>query len=273
MAELQDSALRRRSKTTVASKISLPTLFGLLHRHTTRRTGTSLWGVSLRLNLILTAADKPLNSPAEIMDNLENELKDLKGFIAELKADRATTKEKEKRESWTRYVSLTVVIIAVVGSIAAQWSGKYASRVQMSQAKASDAWNLYQARSVKGHLLEVTTNLAARMGNASDPEVQQMLKSYAKDVAKYDAGKVESQNLARAYEEDRDAAEALGKKLGPALPLFAISIAMASMCLLTKKKPLWLVAMLGAAIASAMMVSARMAETPPKGPQLEKAGK
>jgi len=27
------------------------------------------------------------------------------------------------RESWTKYVSLTVVIIAVVGSIAAQWSG------------------------------------------------------------------------------------------------------------------------------------------------------
>ena len=48
---------------------------------------------------------------------------------------------------------------------------------------------------------------------------------------------------------------------------------MASMCLLTKKKPLWLAAILGAAIASAMKVSARLAETPPKGPQLEKAGK
>ena len=58
------------------------------------------------------------------MDNLENELRDFKGFIAELKADRAATKEKEKRESWTKYVSLTVIIIAVVGSIAAKWSAK-----------------------------------------------------------------------------------------------------------------------------------------------------
>jgi len=222
-------------------------------------------------NLNLTAASEPVNSPAEMMDNLENELKDLKGFIAELKADRAATKEKERRESWTKYVSLTVVIIAVVGSIAAQWSGKYAGKVQLSQAKASDAWNLYQARSVKGHLLEVTTNLVARMGNASDADVQKMVKSYAKDVAKYDEGKVESQNIAKAYEEDRDAAEALGKKLGPSIPLFAISIAMASMCLLTKKKPLWLVAILAAAIATVMMVSARLAETPPKGPRLEQA--
>ena len=60
-------------------------------------------------NMILTMAGKPLFLPVEIMDNLQNELKDLKGFIAELKADRAETKEKEKRESWTKYVSLTVV--------------------------------------------------------------------------------------------------------------------------------------------------------------------
>jgi hypothetical protein len=218
-------------------------------------------------NLILTAAAEPLTLPPEIMDNLQDELKDLKGFIVELKADRAATKEKEKRESWTKYVSLTVVIIAVLGSIAAQWSGKYGSHVQLSQAKASDAWSLYQARSVKGHLLEVTTNTLAKISNANDPEVQKMLKDYAKAVAKYDAGKDESQRIARAYEEDRDAAEASGKQLGPSLPLFSVSIAMASMCLLTKRKPLWIVAILTAAIATVMMVSARLAETPPKGPQ------
>jgi len=205
------------------------------------------------------------------MDNLENELKDLKGFIAELKADRAATKEKEKRESWIKYVSLTVVVIAVVGSIAAGWSGKYGSRVQLSQAKASDSWNLYQARSVKGHLLEVTTNMLAKAANAGDPAVQKMLKDYAKEVAKYNAGKEESQRIARAYEEDRDAAEALGKKLAPSLPLFSVSIAIASMCLLTKKKPLWLVAIVMAAIATGMMLSARLAEAPPKGPQAVQA--
>jgi len=205
------------------------------------------------------------------MDNLENELKELKGFIAELKADHAATKEKEKRESWIKYVSLTVVLIAVLGAIASQWSGKYGSRVQLSQAKASDAWNLYQARSVKGHLLEVATNMLARVGNANDPAVQPMIKGYAREVARYDYGKDESQKIARAYEADRDDAEALGNKLGPSIPLFSVSIAMASMCLLTKKKPLWLVAILTAAIATVMMVSARLAETTPKGPQAAQA--
>jgi hypothetical protein len=222
-------------------------------------------------NLIWTAAAERLLLPAEIMDNLQDELKELKGFVAELKADRAATKEKEKRESWTKYVSLTVVIIAVLASIASQWSGRYGSRVQLSQAKASDSWNLYQARSVKGHLLEVTTNMLSKMESANDPGIQKMLKDYAGAVAKYDAGKDESQRIARAYEEDRDAAEALGKKLGPTIPLFSVSIAMASMCLLTKKKPLWLVAMAAAAIATVLMASARLAEAPPKGPQAVQA--
>ncbi len=109
--------------------------------------------------------------------------------------------------------------------------------------------------------------MLAKMGNASDPEVQKMLKDYAKAAAKYDAGKEESQRMARAYEANRDAAGALGTKLGPTLPLFSVSIAMASVCLLTKKKPLWLVAIVAAAIATVMMVSARLDEAPLKGPQ------
>jgi hypothetical protein len=205
------------------------------------------------------------------MDNLQDELKDLKGFIADLKADRAATKEKEKRESWTRYVSLTVVIIAVIGSLASQWSGKYSGRVQISQAQASDAWNLYQARSVKGHLLEVTTNTLAKLPGANDPEIQKMIKGYAKEVAKYDDGKAESKKIAEAFEKDRDDASTLGKKLGPSLPLFSVSIAMASMCLLTKKKPLWIISIIVAAAATVLMISTRLDEAPPTGPPLLKA--
>jgi uncharacterized protein DUF4337 len=90
------------------------------------------------------------------MDDLRSELNELKEFIADLKADRAATKEKERRDAWTKYVSLTVVLIAVAASIAAQWGGKYSSTGQMSQAQASDQWNFYQAQSIKQHLFELT---------------------------------------------------------------------------------------------------------------------
>ena len=200
------------------------------------------------------------------MDNLQNELNELKGFIAELKADRAAAKEKEKRESWTKYVSLTVVIIAVLASFASQWSGGYGSRVQLSQAQASDEWNLYQARSIKGHLLEVTSRQLARTGNTNAPEAQKMLQSWESDIAKYNRGKSESQDKALALEAARDEARNLGRKMGWAVSLFSVSISMAAMCLLTKKKPLWLLGMLLAAVATGLMASVKLSETPPKPP-------
>jgi len=36
------------------------------------------------------------------MNELHNEIKELKEFIAELKADRAATKDRERREAWTK---------------------------------------------------------------------------------------------------------------------------------------------------------------------------
>jgi hypothetical protein len=43
------------------------------------------------------------------MELIDKELNELKGFIADLKADRAAQKEKEKRESWTKYTSMSIV--------------------------------------------------------------------------------------------------------------------------------------------------------------------
>src|SRR5438876_336212 len=86
------------------------------------------------------------------MNDLQKEIAELKQFIVDLKADRAAAKEKELREAWTKYVSLTIVVIAVIAAIAAQWAGKYSGRTQLSQSQASDQWAFYQAKSIKQHL-------------------------------------------------------------------------------------------------------------------------
>jgi len=60
---------------------------------------------------------------------LDQELAELKGFIADLKADRAAQKEKERREGWSKYPAISLVFIAVLAAVANQWAGKYSSRV------------------------------------------------------------------------------------------------------------------------------------------------
>jgi hypothetical protein len=194
------------------------------------------------------------------MDDLRSELNELKQFIVDLKADRAATKEKEHREAWTKYVSLTVVAFAVIASVAAQWAGKYGSMTQMSQAQASDQWNFYQAQSIKQHMFELTRKQLAK--KSDDPEAIQAQKEFDAKIADYDSRKLKIKEDAERLERRRDVASRIGGRLGMAISCLSIGIATASLCLLTKKKPLWFCSMIFAAVGIAEMIAAKMVTIP-----------
>lgn len=186
------------------------------------------------------------------MDTLQTELADLKGFIADLKADRVNQKEKEKKEAWTKFTSLSIVFLAVLAAIATQWSGKYGSRVlaalndsTFQQAKASDQWSFYQAKSIKQNLYEISRESVTTHADANTPAGMRP-EDVAAKIAKYEAEKKQIKEEAEKFEKLRDkarqdASEAsrLGAGMGSAVAMFQISIALGSICLLTKKKSLW----------------------------------
>ena len=190
------------------------------------------------------------------MDKLETEINELKEFIVDLKADRAATKEKEKREAWTKYVSLTIVIIAVVGAVASQWAAKFGSQTQMSQIKASDQWSYYESKSIKQHLDE--NALAEIMDRTNNPAMAAVAKKLSVALSKYETDKTNAMLKALSFEAKRDAASIRGGKLATSVSLFSVSIALASICTVTKKKPLWFISMIMAAAAIAQMVFALM---------------
>jgi len=190
------------------------------------------------------------------MDDLQKEISELKSFIVDLKADRAATKQKEKAEAWTKYVSLTIVVIAVIGAIAAQWSGKFGSQVQISQMQASDQWNFYEAKSIKQHLDETALSELQHSGDPRDTNVIAVIKKLSSDLARYDKEKADLEASAKALEDQRKKAAVRGGKMGLAVSILSVSIATASICTVTKKKPLWFVAMLMAAFAVFKMIAA-----------------
>ncbi len=204
------------------------------------------------------------------MDTLQTELAELKGFIADLKADRVNQKEKEKKESWTKFTSLSIVFLAVLAAIATQWSGKYGSRVLASlndstfqQAKASDQWSFYQAKSIKQNLYEISREpvTAQPEANSNSSAVKRQEDVTAK-IAKYEAEKKQIREEAEQFEklrdkarEDASEASRLGSGMGSAVAMFQISIALGSICLLTKKKSLWYLS-----IAVGVIGAVRMAQ-------------
>ena len=200
--------------------------------------------------------------------NLDKEIAELKEFIADLKQDRSAQKEKEQREAWTKYTAVSLVFIAVLAAVATQWSGKYSGKVLVElndstfkQAQASDQWSYYQAKSIKQNLYEAIREVTAKAPGTNGDHGKRALEAFNAKVAKYESEKAEIKQKAEQLEKERDAARAAatsasehGGGMGLAIAIFQISIALASICMVTKKRPLWYVSLVLAALATAKMV-------------------
>jgi hypothetical protein len=201
------------------------------------------------------------------MDGLDQELKELKGFIADLKSDRSDEKEKELSEGWTKYTSMSIVFIAVLAAIATQQAGKFAGRnlvelnnATLDQAQATDQWSYFQANSIKENLYQSIQELTPGEPGAGGDDAVKRRTAFKAKIDKYEAAKKQSKEGAESLERQRDAARkvateasAHGAGMASATSIFQISIAMGSICLVTKKKWLWYVSLLLAALGTAKM--------------------
>src|SRR6202000_2792031 len=109
-----------------------------------------------------------------------------------LKSDRAAQKEKEKRESWTNLVSVSLVFVAVLAAVATQRGAKNSGTVldncnksTKKQAKASDAWNEFQANSTKQNLYDALHEMPANRGITNSAEYAKWEELYVSKTNKY----------------------------------------------------------------------------------------
>jgi len=160
-----------------------------------------------------------------------DEQDELRELVRSIHEDRAAAKQKEARERWTRYVSLMVVALAVATGIGSLKAGGFGSKVMLLQSQASDTWAFYQAKSIKQRLAEAEEH----------SPIAEVASKAAADVQRYQTDLKELQAKAEALEAARDRMAKHGPPLGFAIASLQISIALASVCLLTKRKPLWAV--------------------------------
>jgi hypothetical protein len=154
---------------------------------------------------------------------------EIAALIKAIHEDRQAAKDKEKRDSWTKYVSLMVVALAVITAYGSLKAGGYSSRVLLNQAKASDEWAFFQAKSIKRSLAEMESRTAL-------PEARGDAKKRAEN---YQREQDEIQAKARAYEVERDHAAKHSPPLGTGIAALQIAIALASVSMITKRKSMW----------------------------------
>ncbi len=159
--------------------------------------------------------------------------------------------------------------MAVAAAGATQWGGKYSTRTLTAlndatyfQAKASDQWGYYQAKSIKQSLYEVSRE-QAEPASATNPVAAGRTESFGRKIAKYEQEKGEIKDQAAKLEEQRDqsrdsagSASAKGAEMGLAISVFQIAIAIASISMIVKKKPFWYASLALASVATAQMAHA-----------------
>ena len=149
-----------------------------------------------------------------------------------------------------QYVAIFTAILSTVGAVVSYQGAAtqneamlYKNEAVLKKAQASDQWNFYQAKSQKGHLMELAMELAPK----------EKKEYYSKQVEKYNAEKKKIQAEAEVLEEATKLANEKSEHLmhphhllALAMTLTQIAISLASITALTRKR--WL---FGAAAISA----------------------
>ena len=144
--------------------------------------------------------------------------------------------------SMTNQIAMFTAIIATVGAIFSYMGGAtqanaglYKNNAAIKKTEASNQWNYYQAKSSKQNLSELAVALVA---DDRKPQYQKEVERYKaeKEQIKVGADKLEAE--ARDWDARSDAQMHLHHRWAQATTALQISIALAAMALLTRRK--WL---------------------------------
>lgn len=149
----------------------------------------------------------------------------------------------EKKEPWLNWLALTTVILAVCATLATFKGGGHSTRSVLRQSQASDQWQYYQAKSIKGNLYEVQRD-QLKLHAKDGEEMRALLANYETRIERYEKEKGEIKAKAETLEKERNAAQAHSQAFGLAVIFLQIAILLSSIAALLKQKPVWVVGVL-----------------------------
>ena len=198
-------------------------------------------------------------------EEVELDIREQQEKLEELHREHEEHEREEKKDnSWTRDVSMSTALLAVVAAVAALHSGTLVNEALLEQnkavkfqAQASDKWAEYQANSIKGHSSVQTAALLS----AVNPTQAAQAEKYTKEAEKYDTKKEGLSEDAKKLEETRDEQEKESAHHMHQHHTFAycvtftqVAIALSAIAALTRRKQVWYASLVVGAVGLAFMV-------------------
>ena len=159
-------------------------------------------------------------------------------------------------ESLTR-IALAISILAVLVALVTVLGHGPANDALLMQSRANDQWGEYQAKKIRQDNLMVVVD-QMMLQAAPSAAAQAKIVEYKAHIAKWTSELAESQAKAREDEADVKLAERKTSRFDVAEAMLQISVVLASITLLTRKKTFFLMGVVLGVVGVAAAVSAML---------------
>jgi uncharacterized membrane protein YeiB len=146
-------------------------------------------------------------------------------------------------ESAMRPVAFSMSLLAVMVAVTTVLGHRTHTEAVLYQNKATDQWNLYQAKKIRSNDTALVSDLLTAVTIADKEAAAKISKAYANHQAKWADDLKEEQEKAEALELRVEHAEARADRFDLAEALLEIGLVITSVTLLTRSRIYWYLGM------------------------------
>lgn len=141
----------------------------------------------------------------------------------------------EGGESLTK-ISLAISILAVLVAMVTVLGHRTHTEAVLSQARASDMWNLYQAKKIRRDTTLIGMDLLSLQPSANSAAVEKKLAEYKAQVERWGEDLNGSQEKALGFQEEVEQAERKARRFDSGEALLQIAVVLCSITLFTRRR-------------------------------------
>ena len=142
----------------------------------------------------------------------------------------------EGAEKRLKYVSLVIAVLAVLVAMVTVLGHRAHTEAVLTQSRAGDQWNLYQAKRIRMESLEVDVDMLQLEPTLNAAATQAKLKEYEAHIARWKDDLNEEEAKAKEYEAEVRKAERQAGHFDLGEALLQISVVLSSITLFTRRR-------------------------------------
>ncbi len=136
-------------------------------------------------------------------------------------------------------VSFTMSVLAVMVAVITVLGHRTHTEAVLQQARASDQWNLYQAKKIRQNETQLSVDMLGALAARDSTGALATVSAYKAHLAKWNADLTAEEEKARQFEDNVEGAERKATRFDLSEAMLEIALVISSITLLTRQRMYW----------------------------------